>query len=411
MKPNAINASLRISYENGITEFECLGPVITQTSETDVHSLFQEAIQLSKFDTSNCPKIFIGKSCKIPRAKLGSLKDNKVLEVKRNIKECEYLVINVKSIVSNNIEYDYYSFIVDISELHNIIKFELSHRTYNQDVADNIKNEFAEILDCCKTYGITKIRLDRATFDTRRILLYKNSKDKYYDKLQPEGYTKQRFINTFNFLNHPDRKFDSDGDVEDYDSSFNVILFSNPEIEALLNNNIKIIDSSEITKLINTTLIDEELFENISNMLESDDYNNVDTALEIMASCDFEESMFYIVMLLDLHYNKIANSNYFKHVNFQSLVQYVKSILLIGDVDTPHRFRRTMGGQNTMEGHANELLEKGYMFPEHKSFIKKHMFPHHDVHCEFIRAEFHISESVLDKMDKNLKAKQDNTEE
>ena len=64
-----------------------------------------------------------------------------------------------------------------------------------------------------------------------------------------------------------------------------------------------------------------------------------------------------------------------------------------------------------MEGHANELLEKGYMFPEHKSFIKKHMFPHHDVHCEFIRAEFHISECVLDKMDKNLKDKQDNTEE
>lgn len=411
IKPNAVNISLELRADAGIKNIECLGPAITDTSESKIYTIFQESITLSKFDTSNCPKIFISKSCKIPRAKLGSLKDNKVLEVKRNIKDCEYLVINTKSIVSNNLEFDYNSFIIDISELHNIIKFELTHRVYEQTVADNIKGTFAEVLNYCKMYGITKVRLHRVGYETRTMLLYTSRKEIYYDTLQPKGYTKQSFMKDFDFLNHPDRKYDTKGELDDYDSAYNLVSFSSPEIQALLTSNIKVIDSSEVTKLINSTVIDEELFGSISSMLSSDDYSNIDTALEIMASCDFEESMFYIVMLLDLYYHTISNSNYFKHVNFQSLIQHVKSVLSVGDIDTPHRFRRVMGGQSITEGHAYELLEKGYMFPEHMSFIKQNIFPNHNVECSFIKTEFHVPEEVIRKMHKNLEAKQDNTEE
>lgn len=411
IKPNAINILLALRADAGIVNIECLGPAITDDAESKIYTTFQENITLSKFDTSNCPKIFISKSCKIPRAKLGSLKDNKVLEVKRNIKDCEYLVINTKGIVSNNLEFDYNSFIIDISELHNIIKFELTHRFYEQTVADNIKGKFAEVLNYCKMHGITKVRLHRVDYETRVMLLYTSRKEKYYDTLQPKGYTKQSFMKDFHFLNHPDRTYDTNGELDDYESAYNLVSFSSPEIQALLTSNIKVIDSSEVTKLINSTVIDEELFGSISSMLSSEDYSNIDTALEIMASCDFEESMFYIVMLLDLNYHTISQSNYFKHVNFQSLIQHVKSVLSVGDIDTPHRFRRAMGGHGITEGHAYELLEKGYMFPEHISFIKQNIFPHHSVTSSFIKTEFHVPEEVIRKMHKNLEAKQDNTEE
>lgn len=411
IKPNVINISLKLCPTEGIEKIECLGPAITNATESEIYTIFQESITLSEFDTSNCPKIFISKSCKIPRAKLGSLKDNKVLEVKRKIKDCEYLVINTKSIVSSNLEFDYNAFIIDISELHNIIKFELTHRVYEQTVADNIKSEFAKVLNYCKMHGITDVRIHRADYETRVMLLYKSRKQKYYDVLQPEGYTKQSFMDDFHFLNHPDRKYDTNGEIDDYESAYNLVSFSSPEIQTLLTSNIKVIDSSQVTKLINSTVIDEELFGSISSMLSSNDNSNVDTGLEIMASCDFEESMFYIVMLLDLHFGSISYSNYFKHVNFQSLIQHVKSVLTVGDIDTPHRFRRAMGGYGITEGHAYELLEKGYMFPEHISFIKQNIFPNHTVNSSFIKTEFHVPEEVINKMHKNLEAKQDNTEE
>jgi len=410
IQPNVISIILDLDVKEGIKRLECLGPALTADSEKELYEIFNASVKKSNFDTSNCPKIFISKSCKIPRAKLSSLKDNKVLEVKRNIKDCDYLVVNIKSCASSAIEQDYYSFIIDISELHNIVKFELTHRYYEESKKDQIKNTFAEILNLCKTYNITKLRLNRLEYRSRYILIYKSDKEKYYNVLQPEGYTLQTFVNNFQFLNHPDRKFDKDGDVE-YESSYFGIMFSNPEVQAILNSSIKVIDSSQVTKLMNSTVIDEELFENILSMLSSNDWDNINTALEVMASCDFEESLFYIVMLLDIEYQKISHSNYFKHVNFQSLVQYVKSVLELGDIDTPHRFRRTMGGFAMMEAHALELLNKGYMFPEHVSFIKKHIFPNHEVKCDFATTEFFVKTEIIDKMNKNETAKQNNNEE
>lgn len=409
LKPTHITVDVIFKKEFGFKTIKLSeNPLIIADDDRDnLKKHIELYLNLSTFDTSNFPSIFIDKSCKIPRAKLGALKDNKTLQVKRDIQKADYLVINKDSYIDNMMEYTWAHELIYLDELHNWVKFDLQHRQgYSDEERETIKSNFAEIVELCKAHSITKLSI-RVDYDLRKILCEPDSvyRNNYFSHLlnAPDPLT-------VNFLNNPARGKNEDGDIICIDLRHYVEL-NNERLQALLyalQNNIKIINSSEVTKLINVTVIDKELFESLNNMLQSQDQSNHDTALEIIASCDFEESLFYIVLLLNLNYQSVTSSDYFKHVNFQAVVQFVRTKLNKGEMSTPYRFRSAMGGQKCIEYDSKHLLESGYMFSEHKWVVEKYMFPYHEIDCDFIDTEFLIAKSVLEQMEINDKRKEEN---
>ena len=71
-----------------------------------------------------------------------------------------------------------------------------------------------------------------------------------------------------------------------------------------------------------STIIDEEVFQQLKNMFESSDNDNHVLAMEIMANSHYEKSVLYLQMLLSNYSHQISNSHTRNHVNFKSMLSY-----------------------------------------------------------------------------------------
>jgi hypothetical protein len=71
-----------------------------------------------------------------------------------------------------------------------------------------------------------------------------------------------------------------------------------------------------------STIIDEEVFQQLKNMFESSDSDNHILAMEIMANSHYEKSVLYLQMLLSDYNYQISNSHTKNHVNFKSMLSY-----------------------------------------------------------------------------------------
>ena len=69
--------------------------------------------------------------------------------------------------------------------------------------------------------------------------------------------------------------------------------------------------------------IDETMFHQISDMFKSSDEDNHVLAMEIMANCNYNDSLLYLEMLFEKHSNRMSNSRTKNHVNFKSLLSYL----------------------------------------------------------------------------------------
>lgn len=86
-----------------------------------------------------------------------------------------------------------------------------------------------------------------------------------------------------------------------------------------------IYNESELITNINgddSTIIDEEVFQQLKNMFESSDNDNHVLAMEIMANAHYEKSVLYLQMLLSNYSYQISNSHTKNHVNFKSMLSY-----------------------------------------------------------------------------------------
>ena len=71
------------------------------------------------------------------------------------------------------------------------------------------------------------------------------------------------------------------------------------------------------------TIIDEGMYESISEMFKSSDNDNCTLAMEIMANCDYNESIAYLGLLFNSYGVKIYAMKSKNHVNFKSLMNYM----------------------------------------------------------------------------------------
>lgn len=72
-----------------------------------------------------------------------------------------------------------------------------------------------------------------------------------------------------------------------------------------------------------TITIDEKVYNQLSNMFESVDKDNHVLAMEIMANCNYQKSIMYILILLREYNYKIGRLRSRTHVNFKSLLGYL----------------------------------------------------------------------------------------
>jgi hypothetical protein len=89
---------------------------------------------------------------------------------------------------------------------------------------------------------------------------------------------------------------------------------------------LDIYDESKLIKHINgddAATIDATMFQQISDMFKSSDSDNHVLAMEIMANCNYIDSLLYIEMLFKDHAGKMYNCHTKNHVNFKSLLSYL----------------------------------------------------------------------------------------
>lgn len=86
-------------------------------------------------------------------------------------------------------------------------------------------------------------------------------------------------------------------------------------------------DEMAILKHINgddATIIDEAMFDQISDMFKSNDKDNHVLAMEIMANSNYTESLLFLEMLFKDFSGRISETHTKNHVNFKSLIGFLK---------------------------------------------------------------------------------------
>ena len=86
-------------------------------------------------------------------------------------------------------------------------------------------------------------------------------------------------------------------------------------------------DEMAILKHINgddATVIDEAMFDQISDMFKSNDKDNHVLAMEIMANSNYTESLLFLEMLFKEFSGRISDTHTKNHVNFKSLIGFLK---------------------------------------------------------------------------------------
>jgi len=89
---------------------------------------------------------------------------------------------------------------------------------------------------------------------------------------------------------------------------------------------LDLFNESKLLKHINgddAATIDETMFNQICDMFKSSDSDNHILAMEIMANCNYMESLLFIEMLFEKYSNQMANCHTKNHVNFKSLISFL----------------------------------------------------------------------------------------
>jgi hypothetical protein len=178
--------------------------------------------------------------------------------------------------------------------------------------------------------------------------------------------------------------------------------------DALYLSGKEVYDEAALLKHINgddAIIIDKEVYNQLEAMLSSSDNDNHVLAMEIMANCKLEESLFYLLKLMGKYSNKLRECKGVNHVNFKSLLSYLgidkwrmqfstdekirklmeKNVLTVGmlnalardEMSDTNNFYSNMFQIKTITVTAeiNEYLNKHYEFKLMDNFVPKIELP------------------------------------
>lgn len=127
-------------------------------------------------------------------------------------------------------------------------------------------------------------------------------------------------------------------------------------VMTILDNTSKYYHESQILKLLNNTVLDEHMYNSISEMLKSKDISTKGMAIDLMANCDFEKSIIYLCALLFDHTDEFFKCRERNSVNFKSLLSYL-GLKSPKQVST-HNIVRIVRGKNLLTEDNEKILKK-----------------------------------------------------
>jgi hypothetical protein len=203
-------------------------------------------------------------------------------------------------------------------------------------------------------------------YSTTRIM----QEEDYSFSLNDEDTENNRFI-----------KFDSEYDY------LRELLFTD-EIKC------KLYNEDEIIKHVNgenAVIIDDEAYNNLSNMFLSTDQDNHILAMEIMANCNYKKSLLHIELLFMDYSQTMINTGKKNHVNFKSLCSYLSK-------DSTYL-------STSLDDVMTSLEAKGILTKENVERILKHKSGNISLsgsYKYFTIKSVSLNEEVLERMNSNF---------
>lgn len=183
-------------------------------------------------------------------------------------------------------------------------------------------------------------------------------------------------------------------------------------IELYNNNNqlksVKIQDLNEvITK--NSNPITVEMSEQIDRLLSSHDNETVKLGMEFLTNCDFEASLFHIILLCGKHGGKMKSNPYWNSTSFKTF----RDVLLTKNVNVEY-----LRGNNSIKSVETFLALKGnkYLYEDDVEYIKNCIKQELDEQytfdtCGYIiknyQIELNIDQSKIIKLDQEGENKEE----
>lgn len=97
-------------------------------------------------------------------------------------------------------------------------------------------------------------------------------------------------------------------------------------VDKIVSGSIKLVHEKELLANLNgddALVITQTEFDQITSMFKSSDQDNHVLAMEIMANCNYQESMYYLLRAFKDFHQQMSNQRAKNHVNFKSLVSFL----------------------------------------------------------------------------------------
>jgi hypothetical protein len=251
---------------------------------------------LEEFSLDEKDKLYFAKGVTIPRIKLKDLFAEKKIKSIRDFKEADKVIISKRTaskLFKNSWSRVYKTkFILKLIELLKTLDY-----YFNEDNLD----EFTESLEFYENDYVECNYLNNLYTLALKFDIINKFNEKVYDDMLSHNSDSWKYLYTL---------------VDNDDINFYNFLIDQPVLYS----------EKGLLKLINgeeAVVINENMYNSISDMFKSSDNDNTTLAIEILANSNYDESIAYILLALRNYGPKISDSRSKNYVNFKSLLAYL----------------------------------------------------------------------------------------
>jgi hypothetical protein len=230
-----------------------------------------------KLDLTNVKTIFFTPKCDVSREKLRSLLDKHNMKVTRDSSKADVIITNAK----------YFADMIPFGSCNKIKGFD---DVNIQSKAFVNPTDINNIMHCHVQDAIRNVML--VTLDR-----------KYFSR---NGWS--------------DRFFDFSGSISIIKKSD---LDNNELFQNIVNGTGNVYDQQVILDLMGESIIDRSAFEGLDAMLKSTDSSNHTVAMTIIANCNYQKSLIYILELCRRHNRTMWDNSVRKTVGFKGFINYM----------------------------------------------------------------------------------------
>lgn len=246
----------------------------------------------NSYTPSKGDKLYLLKGVSIPRVKLKDLNSNFDIKVTRSLDNATHAFIG------------------------NSTENKMRENVWMYSIHRDLVQQFYDLL-------VAEGKCDDYYLNRLKEAISINTHDYFYFNYEVAGY----------FRNNPSQCFAELRKNEDFTAKlrnskyYSIIDEDNYDLISQLESlNIEILHESELLAHINgddATVIDADVFDQISKMFLSSDDDNRILAMEIMANCNYTDSLLYLEMLFKQYYHYMEKCRTKNHVNFKGLLAFL----------------------------------------------------------------------------------------